>query len=501
MQNLFRFFGWSIVASERKKLRDSCTQASGECSDRMGSPSKAASGAASGSLNRDALSFLEVVAQSVANIAPSATPALIIPLVFASAGNATWLAYALATVALLFVTPQINVFAARSASPGALYTFTRDGMGFRAGALCGWSLLLAYIFTASATLAGFTNYFVVLLEYFGISVSARAALISVIALDALLCAAIAWKDVKLSTRFMLGMEMASVGLITALAVVFFARHGPLADPVQAHLAGVNAAGLRQGVVLAFFSFVGFESATALGHEAKNPLVAIPRSVFVSVVITGGFFVAMAYTLVQAFHGSAIALDKSNAPLATIAEAARIPWFAMVLTVGILLGQFACTLASVNAAARVLYSMARDGYFHESAGKAHDIHATPHVAVVTSAAFALAPVVVLAAMRVAVMDIFGYAGTLATFGFLFSYAMVSIAAPLYLRRQHELRSRHIAITAAALVLLAIPIVGSVYPVPEPPYKYFPYIYVGLMAIGAGVLELGSEGIFGRGVGKR
>jgi len=467
----------------------------------MGSPIPSSTGASAGSLNRDALSFLEVVAQSVANIAPSATPALIIPLVFASAGNGTWLAYALATIALLFVTPQINVFAARSASPGALYTFTRDGMGNRAGALCGWSLLLAYIFTASATLAGFTNYFVVLMEYFGISVSARMAVIAVMSVDALLCAAIAWKDVKLSTRFMLAMEMASVGLITVLALVFYARRGPLADPIQVHLAGVDAAGLRQGVVLAFFSFVGFESATALGHEAKNPLVAIPRSVFASVVITGGFFVAMAYTLVQAFHGSTIALDKSNAPLATLAEAAKVPWFAMILTVGILLGQFACTLASINAAARVLYSMARDGYFHAAAGNAHAVHATPHVAVVASTLFALAPAAVLAAMRVAVMDIFGYAGTLATFGFLFSYAIVCIAAPLFLRRQHALRAKNIAVTVAALVLLTIPMVGSVYPVPDAPYKYFPYVYVGLMVIGAGVLESGSEGIFSRRVGNR
>ena len=33
-----------------------------------------------------------------------------------------------------------------------------------------------------------------------------------------------------------------------------------------------------GVVLALFSFVGFESATALGDEAINPLLTIPRAV-------------------------------------------------------------------------------------------------------------------------------------------------------------------------------------------------------------------------------
>src|ERR1700722_17778813 len=115
-------------------------------------------------LKKGALSSWEVLAQSVANIAPSATPALIIPLVFASAGNGTWLAYAVATVAMLFMTAQINTLAKRSASPGALSTFTTLGLGPRWGAFSGWSLFLAYIFTASACMAGFTNYSGVVLD-------------------------------------------------------------------------------------------------------------------------------------------------------------------------------------------------------------------------------------------------------------------------------------------------------------------------------------------------
>jgi amino acid transporter len=443
-----------------------------------------------GSLNRDALSFVEVVAQSIANIAPSATPALIIPLVFASAGNGTWLAYALATIALLFVTPQINVFAKQSASPGALYTFTRQGLGIHWGALSGWSLFIAYVFTAAATLAGFTNYFVVLLQGVGIPVSSRLALISVMTADAALCAAIAWKDVKLSTRAMLALEMASVGMISILALVFFIRRGPLTDGLQFHLAGMKAAGLRQGVVLAFFSFVGFESATALGGEAKNPLVAIPRSVFASVVITGVFFVACAYTLVLAFHPLSRSLDGSNAPLSDLAQAAGVSWFAFILVLGILLGQFACTLASINAAARVMYSMARDGYFHASAGSAHELHATPHVAVAASSLLAIGIAAGLAAAQVGIMEVFGYAGTLATFGFLLSYALVSIAAPVYLWRTKGLRIKNIIVTIVALGLLTIPIIGSVYPVPEPPYSYLPYVFLVQMIFG-GTWAIWSE----------
>ncbi len=63
-------------------------------------------------LRREILSPMETLAQSVSTMAPTTTPAATIPLVCALAGNGTWLAYVLATVAVL-----------HSASPGSLYTY------------------------------------------------------------------------------------------------------------------------------------------------------------------------------------------------------------------------------------------------------------------------------------------------------------------------------------------------------------------------------------------
>ena len=54
-------------------------------------------------MRRGALSPLETLAQSVSTIAPTTTPAATIPLVCALAGNGTWLAYLLATVAVLLL--------------------------------------------------------------------------------------------------------------------------------------------------------------------------------------------------------------------------------------------------------------------------------------------------------------------------------------------------------------------------------------------------------------
>ena len=58
---------------------------------------------ASHDLKHGTLSLPEVLAQSVANMAPSAAMALLPLLVFAGAGNGTWVAFIVALLALLCI--------------------------------------------------------------------------------------------------------------------------------------------------------------------------------------------------------------------------------------------------------------------------------------------------------------------------------------------------------------------------------------------------------------
>src|SRR5216684_1461362 len=106
-------------------------------------------------LRREVLSPMETLAQSVSTIAPTTTPAATIPLVCALAGNGTWLAYVLATAAILLVALCISQFARYSASPGSLYTYSSMVLPPWLGAIAAWSLLLAYIATGSSVIGGF----------------------------------------------------------------------------------------------------------------------------------------------------------------------------------------------------------------------------------------------------------------------------------------------------------------------------------------------------------
>lgn len=126
--------------------------------------------AADTGLKKNYLNFPEVLAQSIGGIAPSGTPTLVIPLVFASALSGTWLAYAFATVVVILIALNLNIFTKRSASPGSLYEYIVKGLGSGAGVVAGWALVLAYFLTASAVYCGFINYASVLFAYGNIQI-------------------------------------------------------------------------------------------------------------------------------------------------------------------------------------------------------------------------------------------------------------------------------------------------------------------------------------------
>src|SRR5271156_5076825 len=158
-------------------------------------------------LRREILSPMETLAQSVSTIAPTTTPVATIPLVCALAGNGTWLAYALATVAVLLVAWCIGRFARYSSSPGSLYTYAAMILPPWLGAVAAWSLLLAYIATGSSVIGGFYHYGNLLLhDATGHETSAALLAVAVTVISM----AVAWRDVKISARVMLWIEALSV---------------------------------------------------------------------------------------------------------------------------------------------------------------------------------------------------------------------------------------------------------------------------------------------------
>ena len=434
---------------------------------------------ASYGLRREVLSPMETLAQSVSTIAPTTTPVATIPLVCALAGNGTWLAYVLATVAILLVALCIGKFARYSSSPGSLYTYAAKILPPALAATTAWSLLLAYICTGASVIGGFYHYGRLLLHdatHYPTSAVFLTFLVTAVSLW------IAWRDVKISARLMLWIEAVSVSLILIVVLLVLARTGFPLDLQQFRLRGMTGSGLRLGLVLALFSFVGFESATTLGAEARNPLKTIPRAVIQSALLAGAIFTVCAYTEVLGLRAAGQNLGTSQAPMRVLAEVGGMPILGLLIDLGALVSLFAGTLGCITAAARVLLLMSHNGLAHGGLRVTHQRNETPGRAVVVTGIAAGLPVAMLAARGSSGLDVYGWMGSLATYGFIVTYALVCLALPGYLKSRGVYHPGARMISWLACIAMLLALVGNLYPVPEGPYGKLPYIYFGYLVAG-------------------
>jgi amino acid transporter len=430
-------------------------------------------------LRRGVLSPIEILAQSVSTISPTATPVATIPLVCALAGNGTWLAYVLATCAMLLVALCVSKFAKYSASPGSLYSYAATALPPSLGAITAWSLLLAYVATGSSVIGGFYHYGNLLLHDatgHGTSAVVLSLLVTGISMW------IAWRDVKISARLMLWIEVVSVSLILLVVALVLVRHGWHIDAQQLHLRGMTGSGLRLGLVLALFSFCGFESATTLGSEARDPLKTIPRAVIQSALLCGAIFTVCAYTEDLGLRLAGQDLGASSAPMRVLAEVGGVRMLGELIDIGALVSLFACTLACITAAARVLLLMSHHGLAHGSMRTTHARNETPSRAVMATGIAAVLPVAILAARGADGLDVYGWMGSLATYGFIVAYALVCSVLPRYLRKHDAFRPGAQVIPWLAFGAMLLALVGNLYPVPEGPYGKLPYVYLAYLAAG-------------------
>jgi len=453
------------------------------------------SGAAGAStLRRNTLSFPEVFAQSVANMSPTGAMALLPLLVFVNAGNGSWISFVIAVVLMVCIGYCCAQFSRNTNSAGSFYVWVTRGLGSGSGHTAGWALQLGYIITGVATITGFGIFgadFLNRVSGGAIPADNRWLLTVLFLIDIAVPVAVAVMDMRLSARTSLTLEVISVSLILILCVAIWLHAGSLFHSDQFTLKGVTIGGILVGVVLSIFAFVGFESAGALGIEARDPYRMIGRAIIYSALVVGLFYVVVVYSQVFGFAGSKTGFAKSLAPLPDLANIVGLTFLAPVMDIAICLSLFACTLACINASARMALTMAHDGMGVPALTRTHTSHRTPHVAIYVVAT----PMVLIAIVPVlfgaSAVDLTGWVGTVATFGFMLAYALVSLAAPFYLRQRGT--PSPLVWVVGVIGLLSMIFVfwanwlpqlipGGLFPALTGVYSWLPYIFLAWVAIG-------------------
>ncbi len=430
-------------------------------------------------LARHTMGPVEVLAQSIAAIAPSAVMATGPALVVLSAGNGTWLSYVLAAVTVLLIGLCVVQYGARVASTGSLYSYVAKSLGPGPAFAAGWGLVIGYTFIAIVGVAGVGIYGTALLDAIGVDATPKPAQILLYVLAAGAAASLAIAGIRISTRLGLVLEVFSVTAILILMVVVLGRDG-VSDGAQAHLTGSTSNGVTFGVVLAVLGFVGFESSAALGAEARDPHRAIPRAVITSAVLVGLMYIFAAYVTLKGL--GAEGLSTSTAPMDDLAKVAHLSSFRYVIDAGVAMSFFAVIIASINAAARVLYTMAHEQVLHAHLRRTHATHQTPHIAIL-----ALVPVILLVPAGMLLygttpFNIYAYTGTVGTFGYLTAYLLMAVGMPFFTRQRGFGRGWHPVLALAAVAAVVYIVYKNLVPIPASPYNVLPYLYLAMLLMG-------------------
>ncbi|WP_078960597.1 MULTISPECIES: APC family permease [unclassified Streptomyces] len=384
-------------------------------------------------LDRRNLGPVQVFAQSVSATAPAAAMATAPAMAALNAGPGVVWSFVAATVIALLIGSCVGQFTRRMAAAGSLYSLASKGLGPAAGFACGGALLVGYGLLVSAALTGCAVHLLKLLARIGAPVASGAAVAVVIVVLGLAAAFFAVRGIRLSARVVLLVEGASITLILAVFGLLLG-HGVSwpAAPHRTEPGGGGIGGVAAGVLPALGAFIGFESAAALGVEARRPFRTVPRAVRWTAGAAGAMFICAAAVQVLGFAAVPEGLAGQTDPLGVLASAQQLPWISPLLDAGIATSFFACALATANALVRVLFSMGTEGIAPSGLRRTHRTYRTPYVAIAMALPVTTAvPLTVLATGTRAerVLDLLLQASTV---GYLVAYLLVCLAVPFFLR---------------------------------------------------------------------
>lgn len=440
-----------------------------------------------GELRRDSIGLPHVLFQAVTHMAPAVSLTFVFFVAIQFTGPVLPLALVLAFAAMLCVASTIGQLAKELPSAGGLYSYVSHGLGSKVGFVIGWAFLLIEPFVAPLL---FLLFAFLMQDVFANDVGWDTGWVVWAVLGALAMFALAFRDVRLSTRAGIALGAFEIGAFLALAVWIILSVGgdntlSVFNPANAE-AGTWE-GTFKGVVFAVTALIGFESAAPLAEEARRPRWTVPRAILLSCVVIGVFYVVTSYAWVVgtgfgAFTETTLA---SANPIRELADAFwGVGWWLIFLA--LINGVLANGNAALNTGSRIAYAMSRAGALPRQLSRTHHEWATPHVALGLQAGLGLVAALLLG-WKWDPLTGLSILGTAIGITIICVYIVVCVAAIVYFRRQPGPFRLwlHGLIPAAGAVFLFFPLWYQYNPLPPYPLRWANWLAPAWLLAGVGV----------------
>jgi amino acid transporter len=437
---------------------------------------------------RRELRFLETASVSIGVMAPTLAMSVTGAAAARALGRAAPLAFAVAALGVGFVAYGFVRLAGEFSHAGSVYAFVGHTLGPRPGFLAGWALLGTYLVFPPVSIMGVAIFGRAFLNTTGLAANADWYPIALAAWVVIWV--LAARGVRPTTRSVLAFEVVSVCLILVLMGVIYwhlavgtAPGGQtLSGDVFILPAGVSISALALAAVAGFLAFAGFESAGSLGEESLVPTRMIPRAIITAVAFGAVFYVACIVAQTLGFGAGAVgvsAFQHSQAPLSELAERYVGTPLASLLNLGAVLSALGAGLGGVTVAARMMFAFGRDGLAARRLGGVSAATSVPQRALAVEMVIGLA---LLTAFRLAgttALNVFFYLATIGTLSLLAMYVLTNVAAAWHLGRRSPWQ---VVAPAGGVFIAGFVLYHNLWPVPPPPYEFFPYLVAGWLVAG-------------------
>ena len=426
-----------------------------------------------------------VTAFGVSNVAPAGAVVGGLIIVVAYAGFAAPLVVLIALVASLCCAVSIAEFARRLPSAGSLYTYNSHGLGETAGFLTGWMMVFAYALYVPAGIA-LTSAYASQLAADTLHVSIGGWVLFVIILAAV--CSVAYLGIGTSSWVDLALVAGEVAVIAALAITILVRVGPAHYSAAVLWPASSPHGqltdITNAMIYGITAFAGFETAAALGEEARNARRSIPASTIGIVIVTGVFYLLVVFAETSGLgrHGI-LGLTQQPNPLGYLTSRYWSPSALSVIDLVVVLTGLGFVTAAVNALIRILFAMGRERVLPQSLSRLSRRH-TPVVAIGCVAAFALMLGLPLTYAYGGART-FAYLAGSAGLSVVLIYLAVNVSAIRAFRtgfRDDFRFCRHLLIPATAVVFLLFPLWGILHPHGRTLMDLLPFVALGWLGLG-------------------
>src|SRR5262252_8882514 len=429
------------------------------------------------------LRFFETTSVSVGVMAPTLAMSVTGVAAAAALGRAAPLAFAVAALGVGLVAYGFVRLAGEFSHAGSVYGFVGNTLGPRPGFLAGWALLGTYLVFPPVSVMGVAVFGRAFLATTGVAVNADWYPLALGAWAVI--AVLAVRGVRPTTRSLLAFEIVSVCLILVLMGVIYWRLAAGTAPGGQRFSGsvfvlppgVGLSALSLAATAGFLAFAGFESAGSLGEESFAPTRVVPRAIMTAVAFGAVFYVACVTAQSLGFgvaEGGVSAFRHSQAPLGDLAKRYVGSPLAALLDLGAVLSALGAGLGGVTVAARMLFSFGRDGIASRRLSGVSAATGVPQRALAAEMLIGLALLTAFRLAGTSALNVFFYLATIGTLSLLVMYVLTNVAAARHLAGRSPWQ---VLAPAGGVLIAGFVLYHNVWPVPPPPYEYFPYLVLG------------------------